>query len=585
MLEKRTQIAYYPEGVTLINRGDIPQKMFVIIKGRVEAYHEDEVADIYNSYDVFGGIELLKKQPSAERYDVCEELICHEIPSETFLELCDSYPQFRDYFFASLVERVELLKEKREYASISDLMLARLDRDLLQPACIIDATTPIKEALVKMEEMNASSILVNNPNGYGIVTDTNLRRYILRQETDDLVSIKDIQTFPIIWAKDGELLFNILLLMTKKSIKHLPIFDDYGSIVGLLEMINLVSFFANQTHLITGQMENAKSLQEIILAASRVEIMIGSLHAKGVKSRYIAKLVTEINKKMYAKLFKLIIPPSWQDKCAFVLLGSEGRREQILRTDQDNAIVFEAGFHPADIERVTLEFVEALDKIGFPRCEGNVMVINPKWHQDVTGYKKMIDAWISNPTQENLMDVAIFFDSWVVAGNEKLHVDLRDYLVKQIQDSQLVIRHFAKPIESFDSALGIFSQFVTENKAHKHEIDIKKTALFPIVHGIRSLALEKGIMVTNTYGRIKELNNSGFMSRDDAHAMIEALEVINTLRLHSQIAQQHKGQKPNNYVAVNSLGKMERDLLKEALKSVERFKKVVGYHFHLSMVQ
>ncbi|HHO42148.1 MAG TPA: CBS domain-containing protein, partial [Epsilonproteobacteria bacterium] len=443
---------------------------------------------------------------------------------------------------------------------------------------------PIKEALLKMEKINASSIIVKNNDGYGIVTDTNLRHYILQQSNENHKNIGGIQTKPIIWAKNGELLFNVLLMMTKKSIKHLPVFDEDGSIIGVLEMINLVSFFANQTHLITAQMENATTIQEVVLAASRVDVMIGALHAKGVKSRYIAKLVSEINKKMYTKLFKLIIPPSWHERCALVLLGSEGRGEQILRTDQDNALIFEPNFKPEGIQEIALEFVETLDKIGFPRCEGNVMVINPKWHQDIIGYKAMIDEWIENPTQENLMDAAIFFDSSAVAGAQLLHSSLRDYLLKKVQNSPLILCHFAKPIESFDSALGIFSQFVTEGSAHKNEIDIKKTALFPVVHGVRSLSLEKGIMVTNTYERIKELNNSGFMSREDAHGMIEALEVVSTLRLHSQIAQQHNAKIPNNYVSIDTLGKMERDLLKEALKSIERFKKVVHYHFKLSMV-
>ncbi len=143
--------------------------------------------------------------------------------------------------------------------------------------------------------------------------------------------------------------------------------------------------------------------------------------------------------------------------------------------------------------------------------------------------------------------------------------------------------HFARAIETFESPLGIFSQFV-HDKEHKNEIDIKKGALFALIHGVRSLALEHKIRATNTAVRIKELNNSGFLSKEDATDLMGALEILNTLRLHSQLDQLGKGKKIDNYISVEKIGKLERDLLKEALKTVNKFKKIVSYHFHLSVV-
>ena len=583
-IENDAQIAYYPNDTVLIGKDQISENLFVVIKGTVEVVDEsEEHIDMYHTNDIFGGIEIIEDQPSSYSYIVTEELICFEIPKVSFLALCESNKAFKHYFFSSIVERIELLKEKKEYASMSDLMIARLDESILHKGCVIAPNVPIVEALKRMDEEGASCLLVQHDEGYGIVTDADFRYYILQKEEKSLEKISQIQTYPAISIKNGELLFNILLLMTEHSIKHLPVLDEENHVLGVLELIDLVSFFSNQSHLITVQMERAQKLESVVAAAKRLDVMIGALHAKGVKSRYIAKLVSEINRKMYIKLFEMIIPYTWQDKCTLILLGSEGRAAQILRTDQDNALVFEEGFMPEDAASVTKRFIEVLDEIGFPRCEGGIMMINPKWCKPIESYKEDIYRWIEEPNYENFMDMAIFFDSTPVAGKLSLHTELIDYLLSKVEQTPSILMHFARAIETFESPLGLFSQFV-HDKEHKNAIDIKKGALFALIHGVRALALEHKIRETNTTLRIKELNNSGFLSKEDATDLMEALEIFNTLRLHSQLEQLAKGEKMDNYISVANMGKLERDLLKEALKTVNKFKKVVSYHFHLSVV-
>ena len=579
VIETSSEIAYYPNGTLLIDIDENPKNIFLIIKGVVEAHH-DELFDIYHEHDSFGGIELIENQPSRYQYLVTEELLCYEIPKENFILLCQMSHEFKAYYFSSIVERMEMLKERNSYSSMSDLMLARVDASILSKACTVSLDTDIIEALRVMDRVNASSLLIENPKGYGIVTDADFRHYILQQEREKLEKIAQLQTYPIVWVREGELLFNVLLLMTEKKIKHLPVLDDNDNLIGVLELIYLLSYFSNQSHLITVQMHNAQSKEAVIESAKRMETMIGALHSKGVKSRYIAKLVSELNRQMYLKLFEFIFPLDWQDRCALVLLGSEGRSEQIVRTDQDNALIFEKGFMPDEIECVTMEFIEALDEIGFPRCKGAVMIINQKWCKGVDVYKKDIDRWIDYPSSEGFMDMAIFYDSMAVAGKKELHATLQNYLIECVHDHSPILAHFALPIESFESPLGLFSQFISDREG----IDIKKGGLFALIHGVRALALERGIKETNTTLRIKALNNLGFLSKVDAMELMEARELINSLRLDSQLRQLTRGEEANNYILLESIGKFERDMLKEALKTINRFKKTVSYHFHLDMV-
>jgi CBS domain-containing protein len=584
VIEASSQIAYYPEETVIIEEESLPQNVFVIIKGVVKATEGDELTDLYHANDTFGAIEMIRKKGGKDSYVVIEELICFEIPKDVFLNVTKENKAFKTYFLSSLVERMEMMKEKKENIKASEMMLARVDEHLLHSVCLVNADTPIIEALLKLESTRSDALIVKNEFGYGIVTDADLRYYILHKEEDDLKQISQLQSYPAVSVAEDELLFNVLLVMTEHNIKHLPIEDDENNIVGVLELTDLLSYLSNQTHLIAVQMHRAKNLEEVISAASRIDTMINLLHSKGVKSRYIARLVSEINKKMYAKLFDFIFPKEWHKKTTLLLLGSEGRGEQILRTDQDNAIIFENGFDPEDKEEVLLNFIETLDKVGFPRCKGNVMVINPKWARELDGYKAEMRKWINTPDTQGLLDMAIFYDTYAVAGNIELFKELRTFLFRKVQSHKEYLSYFAKSIESFDSPLGLFSRFIMKGKGHKNEIDIKKGALFSLIHGVRALALEYSITKTNTTERIKELNNVGYMNKEEAKDLLETLEMINTLRLSAQLDKLQDEKEINNYICLTTLGKLERDTLKEALKSVENFKKRVSYHFHLSMV-
>lgn len=584
VIEKSSQVAYYPEGTILVSTSQTPDVLYFIIKGRVEAVSEDELIDIYHSNDDFGGIELIENRASEYSYKVTEELICYEIPKRIFLEIAQSNEAFKNYFFYSIAERIDLLREKKEFTLMSDIMISRVDEHILRKGTLVPSQMPITEALRLMEEEKTSCLIVENREGYGIITDADLRHYILHREAEGLEQVCDIQSYPIITADKSELLFNILLKMTEHSIKHLPLIDEKGLFAGVVELIDLLSYFSNQSYLISVQMDKARDLQSVVASARRVPVMIEALHSKGVKSRYIAKLVSEINKKMYQKIFDLVTPESWHSSAALILLGSEGRSEQIMRTDQDNALIFEEGFEPADAKEVTEHFIEVLDEIGFPRCSGGIMVINEKWRKSLGEYKAEIDRAIEHPDYEKLMDLAILFDAVAIAGKSALHDEIKTYLMKQFANNRPILTHFAKAIETFESPLGLFSRFVSKDKAHKGEIDIKKGALFALVHGCRSLALEYGISATNTTLRIKALNNAGFMDKETAIELMEALEVLHTFRLHAQIEKSRKGSKIDNYIAVEDMSKLERDLLKDALKSVDQFRKLVAHHFHLSIV-
>ena len=201
-IEENAQIAYYPNGHLLIEKDTKPQTLFYIIKGIVEARSNDELIDLYHEEDTFGGIEIIEDQLSEYDYTVTEELICYEIPKEIFLELCERNSGFKNYFFSSIVERIDMIQERNESAKMADIMVARVDEAILHDACIVDADMPIIDALAMLESEKAVALLVKNEEGYSIVTDADLRQYILYKDERNLTRISQIQTYPVIAVQE-----------------------------------------------------------------------------------------------------------------------------------------------------------------------------------------------------------------------------------------------------------------------------------------------------------------------------------------------------------------------------------------------
>lgn len=180
---------------------------------------------------------------------------------------------------------------------------------------------------------------------------------------------------------------------------------------------------------------------------------------------------------------------------------------------------------------------------------------------------------------QNYMDLAIFFDSFAVAGDKKLLINLKDDLFNKLHDKDVFMAYFAKATLTFDTPSTI-ANFMTK----KHNIDIKKTAVFPIVQGIRSLALREKIRETTTVKRIKILEERKVLEKAKAAELLEAFDVVNTLRLKAQLDAIQDGKEITNEIDTHTLGKIERDLLKDSFKIVIDFKKFITYTFRIDKI-
>ena len=577
-LMQKIDIAYYPKDTLLFSKNIPSVAFYIIIKGSVSEFIDEELHNVYSQGDSFDADALIYAKTEA-KFVVDEDLICYEIKKEDFLELLEN-KKVQNYFLQDFVSRHQHLKEYDSAGDLTPFLMSRISDIYLHRTCVVWGDISIFDALVQMQELQAKVILYEENGAYAIVTDTDLRQKVLLQRRDVDQPLKTIVSFGVVSIEQSDFLFNALLLMTQNGIKRVVVMDE-GRVVGILEQLDLLSYFANHSHLIVVQIDKARSLDDLKNLQQDLKNLLITLHSKGVKVRYITKLVATLNAKIYKKLFKMYVPQDLQQKCALIVMGSEGREEQSVKTDQDNALIVEDGVDVALFEESMLAINHALLEIGFPRCKGDVMVSNPFYRRNVGGYKELIEQWVSSMHEADLQHLSIFLDAKCVAGQSAFLQTLTSHLQKTFHARDDVLAHIAKAVLHFETPLSMFSGFVLE-KEHDNKLDLKKGGIFALVHGVRTLALQYEISATNTIERIKELNNIGVIDKIFAAELIESFDTLSSIRLKAML--EAKSPEESNYINPANLSKIQRDLLKDSFRIINKFKKLINFHYHLNMV-
>ncbi len=577
-LMKKVDIAYYPKGTLLISPTLASIVFYIIIKGSVAELIDGEIHNVFNAGDSFDADALIYSKTKG-KFIVEEDLICYEIKKNDFLDLMQN-KDVQSYFLQDFVTRHKNLKDYDSQSDLSGFLIARVRDIFLHDACIVSKYENIYNSIVKQDETKAKVILVKEDDSYSIVTDTDIRKKMLLGQVKIVEPISKIATKNIISIDINDFLFNALISMTHNEIKRLVVMDD-GVVVGVLEQLDLLSYFANHSHLVAVQIDKATSIEELRNLQHDLKNLIITLKAKGVKTRYITKLVATLNLKVYKKVFDMCVDEEMQENCCLIVMGSEGREEQTLKTDQDNGLIIKDGYNSFDLQESMKKLNSYLLELGFPKCEGDVMVTNPFWSKELSEYKKSIELWSHEMSGVSVQNLSIFLDAKCVAGNDELFNELNTYLHYHFHQRDDILAHIAKAVLNFETPLSMFSSFVLARE-YNNSLDIKKGGIFALVHGVRTLALQHELKATNTIERIKELNNIGIINKIFADELIESFDTLSSIRLKAML--DAKNLEYSNYINPESLSKNQRDLLKDSFKIVNKFKKFLSFHFHLNMV-
>ena len=587
-LVEELDIVYFKSNSIVQAQDSNPEFLYFVLKGLIQEINDDEVLSVYSKGEIFDSVSLIKNH-SKNSFVAIEESICYALKKERFMQILSSNQQLENYFFQSISDKLNnnILNEKNK--DMANIMIAKVKDAKVHKAVVVDTNKTIYEAATIIKQEKIPTLLLKDEDGeMYIVTDSDFRQKVIlnRMDYDDLV-VK-IASKGLIYINEDDFLFNAQLQMAKHGLKRVVVKNDHDEIVGILDQISLSSFFATNTFAVSNQIINAETLDELKEASHSFIKIIKSLNAKGVKIEFISKLINQLNKKLLDKLYKILAPKELIGKSCLVVMGSEGRAEQILRTDQDNALIIsdDCSISEEKLREFTHLFTETLVDFGFPRCEGNIMVSNPYWCRKQSDFKELIYEWVNSPSGDNFMNIAIFYDALCVSGDIEIIKELKNYLFKISSNSQSFYTNFARVINSFDVPLGFFDGFVFNSKDEKHkdEIDIKRGGIFIIVQGIRSLSIQNRVLNTNTIKRINSLKELKVLDDESAKELIMAFNILNSLKLKASLEKLDKKEKIDNFVNPNRLTIMEKDLLKESFKIVNRLKKRLENHFKLNYV-
>jgi CBS domain-containing protein len=569
-------IGYFRPGETIIARDGAPDSLFIVIKGCVEERAGDEVVALRGPGDAFDSRALVEGRGS-NAFVAREETLLNLLPRDVTLRLINQNPRFASFFYLDISRKLDAISREEEAARFAPLMTARISNLTVRRAEFIDATDSIQRAGARMSETNSYALFVREGERIGILTRSDLVNAVILERRPVENPVGQLAHSPVICVGPDDFVSTALLRMTKHNKRRIAVAKD-GAFVGLLEDIDLLSFLAGNAQLVAARIDRASSGAGVASAAQAIEPQIRTLRRQGVKIEVVCEIVSDLNRRLHAKLFSLIAPPSIRERGCLIVMGSEGRGEQTFRTDQDNGLILYEPVPAKDLDQFRADLFDALETCGFPPCPGEVMVRNPLWSKTVAEFHDDFRRWLALSYEAGVMNVAIFYDAEAVAGDARLLQSAKEDLIEAMHGEPVHLARFARAVDAFPTPIGFFNNLVT-SKADGDALDLKKGGIFPIVHGVRALALEKGLTETNTAARIAKLAELAMFEPQFARELTEALHYLMTMRLDAQIAERAS----TSLVRPGELSTMERDILRDAFHVTKRLRELVRRHFNLAM--
>ena len=492
----------------------------------------------------------------------------------------------------------------------------------LRPALTCPTSLSIARAASLVARSPAKAVLVAEAGGelVGIVTDHDFRERVVAAGLDAGRPVREIMTAPVVAISEHALVYEAILKMqalspasaaqalppasggaqpndhqmahllgseTGNAIDHLVVKDDAGDVKGIVRYRDLVNFRQHSSVILTSQIRNARSVDEIREGHQSLPRLVKALIDSGTRVRHVNRTITNTSDGIVERLLALAIerlgpPPA---RFAFLVLGSEGRGEQTLLTDQDNALVY-ADPEPEAAKECANYFLalgtlvcDWLDEVGYAYCQGGVMAKNPRWNRPLSGWRKQFADWIATPDPQEILDVNVAFDFRAVGGDASLARDLREWVFGQVAAHPPFLLHFAQNALLYRPPLGIFGNIVVGQSGEGAKALSLKEAMMPVVSYSRLYALKHRIEQTHTLDRLRTLRERGLLSREASDELAPAYESLMRLRLDRQAIALRENRPPSNSISPREWTSMDEAMLKRAFAATANLRRKISYDF------
>jgi len=616
-LVSRMEIAFFPVGQRISNQGDPAFRyLYIIRQGAVsisllDDNDEELLIDVRGEGDYFGASSLLQDKPAMFNITAHQDLITLVLPAEDLKQLVSKYPVFHRYFDSSLARTIQAVRQSAQFQcpqpigenaiNLNLFMTGKRAIDLMSSNVLSCAPNiSVRIAARLMAQRRVSSIVITESNLFplGILTDNDLRTKVLAADISPDVAVAGIMSRPVHTVAPDTYAFDVLLSMSQHGVRLLVVIEN-DRMIGIISEHDLQMETGSSPVQVIGEIDRTASLDTLIGLRPKIDRVLEMLLRQGGPVKHLVALVTELNDRLSLRILKLVEkemenkgfgkPPA---PYGWMVLGSEGRMEQTLHTDQDNALFFSDSSDSGEAECKTwfLKFservVDCLVRSGIPRCPGGVMASNPQWCHPQNRWRDTFLGWITEPNPHTLLMASIFFDFRPIYAGTDFPYMLQDLLLKEIRKNPLFIRFMAKIALTNRPPLSLLKRFVVEKSGeHKNQFDLKMRGLTPVVDAARVLSLALGIKTQNTLDRLAETNQRGVIDSEFHADLREAYDFMVYLQISRHLDALAKEEAPNNFINPGSLNSLQRKMLKESFAVVSRLQEMIEFRFHTKVVE
>ena len=499
-------IKYVRKGESLTNINDA---VYIVRKGLMTHYDPaDLVVDKFAESDTFN---LANRDVSSHQLVADEDTLLYQIEQSFFDRLLKNHPELTSFLRHRFEQRIsQRISELDEQATISSTLSNRLVEDCYHgPLHSADIDSTVQYVAQIMSNKRISSIVImSNQSPVGILTDKDIRRRLVAEGLPFDTNVAEIMTTSLLTIDISATAFDALMMMTSRHIHHIPVTKN-GDVIGMVTTTDLMNNEGNNTVNVTALIHKSNDVASLVKACQllpKVQIRMAKL---GHRANHVTKSITAITRALTYRLATLAeeklgpspVPYAW------VGLGSQARQEQLIHTDQDNALIISDEMRESDDEwfKAFAQFInDGLNECGFVYCPGDVMASNPKWRKPLRVWHGYFNNWVNRPEPLALMHTSIFFDMETIYGDNSLVSELRQTTLENCKGNTIFLAHLTKNALSNRPPLGLIRDFVLiSDGEHKSKLDIKHSGLAPIVDLARIYALSSGIDAVNTFDRLK----------------------------------------------------------------------------------
>ncbi|MFO7860848.1 MAG: DUF294 nucleotidyltransferase-like domain-containing protein [Desulfosalsimonas sp.] len=584
-----TELSHPKNHTLFVQEETILSHVIIVQSGRLERVIEENgkpaVKEILGPRRIYGGISLLFNNGiSTSTVRCAQNVTVYALDRENFLRLCVKHPEFARYFSRSMDEGRKrpspagAAEAAQVPEPVTDAFMWKPVGDIARgfPSCPAD--TSIREAaeLISASGRSAIVVLDDQSRPAGLITDDDLRKKVIVAGRSPQDPVETIMSGPLIQISSQVPVFEAVLTMMRRRIKHLPVFAG-ERIQGVITERDLLLEGTQSPVFLVHEIQNARKTEQLKQAYAKLPEVVTRLLSSGLRAGHVNGIITAITDAVLARVMDMTLADMGSPPVdfAFLLFGSEGRKEQTLKTDQDNAIVY-ADVAEQDREAVNRYFPELgtrvcdqLHEIGQQHCEFNIMAKNPDWCQPLSVWKKYYRKWVISDDPDRILNAGIFFDFRLGHGSRELVDQLHSALFAELAEWPGLLRHMARNTLHYRPPLGFFGNFVLQEKGRgKGALDIKSAMRLVVDFG-RIYAMQTQMTETNTVKRLRALYDQQRLDKEAFDDLVHAYEFLMHQRLRHQSRVMESGQgEVNNYLRPGDLTTIDQQALKEAFKQI-----------------